>query len=155
MRLRQSAALKRRGDVPVAYDDLDGSPIFEEVEVRRVSFGLDGVVYEMDLSQGHAAELVESLQPFIDVARVRKTSRGVRKPNRREKETGDDRMEQLAASEFYREHGHINVPSTLVIDGWNGGQWLHHLRRKYRRDALPTGVVERAEELGIDWNKSR
>lgn len=45
-------------------DDLDGG----EAEAT-VTFGLDGVVYEIDLSEENAAELREELAPFVAAAR--------------------------------------------------------------------------------------
>jgi Lsr2 len=48
----------------VLTDDIDGSPANE-----TVSFGIDGVHYEIDLTAGHAAELRVALEPYIAVAR--------------------------------------------------------------------------------------
>lgn len=45
-------------------DDLDGSEAAE-----TVSFGLDGVSYEIDLSSDHAADLRDSMAPFVEYAR--------------------------------------------------------------------------------------
>ncbi|ADH70373.1 MULTISPECIES: Lsr2 family protein [Nocardiopsis] len=45
-------------------DDLDGGEAEE-----TVTFGLDGSVYEIDLSAGNAAKLREALTPFVDAAR--------------------------------------------------------------------------------------
>ena len=45
-------------------DDLDQSPAAETVE-----FGLDGVTYEIDLSEEHAAALRDALGDFIEHAR--------------------------------------------------------------------------------------
>lgn len=45
-------------------DDLDGGEAEE-----TVTFGLDGTVYEIDLSAGNAAKLREALTPFVDAAR--------------------------------------------------------------------------------------
>jgi hypothetical protein len=41
-------------------DDVDGSPAAE-----TVSFGLDGVQYQIDLSEGNATALREALAPYI------------------------------------------------------------------------------------------
>ena len=55
-------------------DDLDGSEA-----VATVSFSLDGVSFEIDLSEGHLAEFRAALHPYIRVARqtsgVRETVR--------------------------------------------------------------------------------
>ncbi|MBB6120901.1 histone-like nucleoid-structuring protein Lsr2 [Nocardiopsis algeriensis] len=45
-------------------DDLDGGEAEE-----TVTFGLDGSVYEIDLSAGNAAKLREALTPFVEAAR--------------------------------------------------------------------------------------
>ncbi len=50
-------------------DDLDGSPGAE-----TVTFGLDGVRYEMDLGQPNRAKFAGALAPFI--AAGRRVSRG-------------------------------------------------------------------------------
>lgn len=65
---------------------------------------------------------------------------------------GASTLERLEASEFYRAHGHINVPASAVINGWRAGQALAQLRARHRRGDLTVGVVARAESLGIDWN---
>lgn len=48
----------------VLEDDLDGSEAAE-----TVSFALDGVTYEMDLSEENAAKLRDALAPWIGNAR--------------------------------------------------------------------------------------
>jgi hypothetical protein len=45
-------------------DDLDGSDAAD-----TVSFGLDGMTYEIDLSDDNAAKLRDSLVVFVDAAR--------------------------------------------------------------------------------------
>ncbi|HEU5418447.1 MAG TPA: Lsr2 family protein [Streptosporangiaceae bacterium] len=58
-------------------DDMDGS----EAE-GTVRFGLDGVDYEIDLSQTHADQFARALAPFIGAARktpgTRRAVRGLR-----------------------------------------------------------------------------
>jgi hypothetical protein len=56
-------------------DDLDHGEADE-----TVSFSLDGVAYEIDLSSGNADKLRDSLQPFVTVAR--KASAGRRRRSR-------------------------------------------------------------------------
>ena len=63
----------------------------------------------------------------------------------------DEYLDRLEGSEFFREHGHINVPTPTVLDGWKAGNWLNSFRQKHRRGDLSGGVVARAEALGIDW----
>lgn len=45
-------------------DDLDGTPADE-----TVAFALDGVRYELDLSDDNASRLREQLEPFTEAAR--------------------------------------------------------------------------------------
>lgn len=47
-------------------DDLDGS---QTEDVTTVSFGLDGVTYEIDLSEANAANLRKSVEDFVTHAR--------------------------------------------------------------------------------------
>lgn len=58
-----------RREVVIYTDDLDGTE-----GAQTVKFGLDGVQYEIDLSEKNAAKLREALAPFI--AAARKTGRG-------------------------------------------------------------------------------
>lgn len=48
----------------ILEDDLDGSEASE-----TVSFAIDGVSYEIDLSDEHAAQLRAELQPWIEAGR--------------------------------------------------------------------------------------
>lgn len=48
----------------VMTDDIDGSP-----NAGTVTFGLDGVSYEIDLAQSNRARLAEELAPFIAAGR--------------------------------------------------------------------------------------
>jgi len=47
-------------------DDLDGT---SSNSIDTVTFGLDGVTYEIDLSEGNAGKLRDRLAEFIDSAR--------------------------------------------------------------------------------------
>lgn len=61
----------------ILIDDLDGSEADE-----TVTFGLDGVSYEIDLSAEHAEELRESINSWVECARRtggRASRRGTRK----------------------------------------------------------------------------
>jgi len=53
----------------VTTDDLDGSP-----DAETVSFGLDGVSYEIDLAAANKTRLAAAVAPYI--AAGRKVSRG-------------------------------------------------------------------------------
>lgn len=56
----------------IITDDLDGSE-----NAQTVSFGLDGVSYEIDLAKKNRAKLEHSLAPFI--AAARRVPRGSRR----------------------------------------------------------------------------
>lgn len=72
-----------RKTIVVLEDDLDGSEATE-----TLSFGLDGVDYEIDLNQGHADELRETLRRYMEAAR--KLSGGRGRVNRKSRNTGTD-----------------------------------------------------------------
>lgn len=55
-------------------DDFDGSVIEEGGET--VTFGLDGVTYEIDLNEKNAKKLRDALMPYVDVARKTGGTRG-------------------------------------------------------------------------------
>jgi len=52
-------------------DDLDGSEA-----TQTVLFALDGKTYEIDLNDGHAAELRDALAPYLGAARKVSGARG-------------------------------------------------------------------------------
>ncbi|MCJ0700243.1 Lsr2 family protein [Frigoribacterium faeni] len=49
-------------------DDIDGTPIADGAG-RTVAFALDGIAYEIDLSDAHLAELHEALTPYTTSGR--------------------------------------------------------------------------------------
>jgi len=49
-------------------DDLDGSALADGTG-KTVTFALEGVSYEIDLSQAHAEELAEALAPYVAAGR--------------------------------------------------------------------------------------
>lgn len=49
-------------------DDIDGT-VLEVGEGETISFSLDGVAYEIDLTESHAAQLREALAPYIAAGR--------------------------------------------------------------------------------------
>ncbi|KQZ83267.1 hypothetical protein ASD56_13240 [Microbacterium sp. Root166] len=56
-------------------DDLDGT-ILEIGEGETVLFSLDGVAYEIDLTDGNATALREALAPFVAAGRSVSSGRG-------------------------------------------------------------------------------
>jgi hypothetical protein len=80
----------------VTADDLDGSPGAEPV-----SFGLDGVTYEIDLAAANKTRLAEIVAPYI--AAGRKASRGSRR--RAGRSAGSGRVDRAAVRAWAREGG--------------------------------------------------
>lgn len=96
-------------------DDLDGGEAEE-----TVTFGLDGSVYEIDLSAGNAAKLREALTPFVEAARKAPTKpargqgrRGSRNAPSRER-SAEIRAWAKAAGKPVNERGRI--PAAIVAE---------------------------------------
>ncbi|QGJ91609.1 lsr2-like DNA bridging protein [Microbacterium phage Ekko14] len=64
--------------IELLTDDLDGS---DGDDVATVTFGLQGVTWEIDLSAENAAQLDQLLQPYMDAGRR------VKRPRRRRSES--------------------------------------------------------------------
>src|SRR4029453_4060340 len=89
-------------------DDLDGSDA-----AATVSFGLDGTVYEIDLSDDNAAKLRDSLAVFVDAARTsgRSATTGSRRAKKMTGSSGRrpqplDREQTAAIRAWARQNGH-------------------------------------------------
>ena len=87
-------------------DDLDGSDA-----AATVSFGLDGRVYEIDLSDDNAARLRDSLASFIAAARKSggSTTTGSRRAQKMTASFGPqtlDREQTAAIRAWARQNGH-------------------------------------------------
>ena len=82
-------------------DDLDGESADETVE-----FGLDGKVFEIDLSKGNAGRLRDALAEFVGAARkaggVRRRSAAAATPPRR---PSIDREQNQAIRDWARKRG--------------------------------------------------
>jgi hypothetical protein len=59
-------------------DDLDGT-----TAAGTVTFGFDGIHYEIDLSKSNTRALEKALKPYVDAARKVRGSRGGPSANRR------------------------------------------------------------------------
>ncbi len=77
-------------------DDLDGS-----AGAETVTFGLDGVSYEIDLGQPNRSRLADDLAPFI--AAARRASRGSRR--RGAGPAGGARVDRAAVRAWAQEAG--------------------------------------------------
>lgn len=85
-------------------DDLDGTEL-DESTAATVRFGLDGVSYEIDLSEANAASLREDVSTWVGHAR-KVTARST--TARRSGRTGPavDREKSTAIREWARANGH-------------------------------------------------
>jgi hypothetical protein len=95
-------------------DDIDGGNAEE-----TVSFGLDGAVYEIDLSHEHAVELRESLSQWVGAARKNKPTLAKRTAV---KAKSSDGLDLTAVREWARAAGH-NVSdrgriSSSILDAY-------------------------------------
>jgi len=83
----------------VLIDDIDGAEADE-----TVSFALDGVTYEIDLSSAHAAELRDAFATWIGHARKTATRTGGTRPSG-PRRTGTDRAQLAKIREWAKENG--------------------------------------------------
>ena len=77
-------------------DDLDGSQADE-----TVTFGLDGVSYEIDLSSGNASKLRGELTQYVEHARKSSAAQA----RRRRARTGAGREQSARIREWAKAHG--------------------------------------------------
>jgi Lsr2 len=82
----------------ILVDDIDGGPAEE-----TLSFSLDGVSYEIDLSTANAAKLRASFAPYVGTAR-RLSGRSTTGRGRARRGAGDNRTAQIR--EWARANGH-------------------------------------------------
>ena len=82
----------------ILVDDIDGGPAEE-----TLSFSLDGVSYEIDLSSANAAKLRDSFAPYVGTAR-RVGGRSSAGRGRGRRSSGDNRTAQIR--EWARANGH-------------------------------------------------
>jgi hypothetical protein len=90
--------------ITTLVDDINGEPI-EEGQGETVPFALDGVNYEIDLSDDNAAKLRTALEDYVDKGRrVGRATSGKAAPRRT---SGSAPKEDLsAAREWLRANGH-------------------------------------------------
>lgn len=97
--------------VVILEDDLDGGEAAESI-----TFGLDGVTYEIDLSEAHAEELREALSPYVTAGR---RTGGRRKSRADGKNTVGGKTDRAAIREWARKNGHNigdrgRIPAAVV-----------------------------------------
>jgi hypothetical protein len=96
-------------------DDLTGEKADE-----TVSFALDGVQYEIDLSAGNAAKLREGLAPFTEAARKIGGGRRAARANGRGRKAATDGPSSQEIREWAKEQGiQVNergrIPSEVMV----------------------------------------
>ncbi|MCA5893063.1 Lsr2 family protein [Isoptericola sp. NEAU-Y5] len=96
----------------VLIDDIDGSDADE-----TVTFALDGVTYEIDVTSAHAAELRDAFATWI--GHGRKTSRSTGPSRSTGRRTTADRAQLAKIREWARENGHKvsdrgRIPSSVL-----------------------------------------
>ena len=98
-------------------DDLDGS-VLEIGEGETVLFSLDGVAYEIDLTDRNAAAMREALAPYISSARSISSSRGASsEPSRKRRRPGQQDYSAIRA--WAKDNGYDvsergRVPASVV-----------------------------------------
>jgi len=102
-------------------DDLDGT---SSHDVTTVLFGLDGVTYEIDLSDSNAEQLRESLTQYVDSARrvggrVKRGTRPVGSKSANASEAGQIR--EWAQESGFELAGRGRIPSH-VVDAYRAAQ---------------------------------
>ncbi|HUJ07720.1 MAG TPA: Lsr2 family protein [Streptosporangiaceae bacterium] len=80
----------------VITDDLDGS-----ADAESISFGFDGVAYEIDLSSANRAKLEKAFAPFISAGRRVRSSARARAGGR----SGGSAADRAAVRAWAREKG--------------------------------------------------
>jgi hypothetical protein len=93
----------------ILVDDIDGGSAEE-----TVSFSLDGVSYEIDLSGTNAAKLRDTFAPYVGTAR-RVGGRSATGRTRGRRRSGDNRTAQIR--EWARANGHkVNERGRIAAD---------------------------------------
>jgi hypothetical protein len=97
----------------IRSDDLDGT---EGEGVSAVTFSLDGVTYDIDLTEENVDKLREAFEPFIKVATARtKKQKPGERPKRSPKELAEIRTWGHANGYEFSDKGRINKH---VIEAW-------------------------------------
>jgi hypothetical protein len=90
-------------------DDIDGKPADE-----TVSFGLDGVQYEIDLATDNAEALREALSPWAEAARRTGGRRGAGRPVRVHTEVDNKAVRVWAASNGVELSSRGRIPAHVI-----------------------------------------
>ncbi len=117
-------------------DDLDGTT---RDNVETVTFGLDGVVYEIDLSDANAASLRDGLAEFVESARRTggRAKRAVAPVAVAGRVNGRSREQTQAIREWAKKNGHDvadrgRIPA-MVIEAFEAGAGTGKATKKKAR----------------------
>jgi len=95
-------------------DDLDGSEATE-----TMTFGLDGVSYEIDLSSGNAGKLREELAHYVEHARKASKTAARDRPRRARSGAGREqsaRIREWAKANGYEVNARGRIPANIVTE---------------------------------------
>jgi len=102
-------------------DDLDGTALTDG-KGKTVMFALEGVSYEIDLSQAHVDELTEALAPYVAAARKVNGRKGAARTSGAK----SDPAELQKIRDWAGKNGHIVSSrgriSAAVRDAYNAAQ---------------------------------
>lgn len=126
-------------------DDLDGT---SSHDVTTVLFGLDGVSYEIDLSEENAEKLRASLSPYVDSARrvggrVKRGTRPAGSKSANASEAGQIR--EWAQENGYELAGRGRIPSH-VVDAYRQAQAEGRSRKTSAAAKAPAKRRSRAKK---------
>jgi len=98
-------------------DDIDGT-VLDPGSGQTVLFSLDGIAYEIDLTDAHAAELRDALAPFVSAARAVAGGRARRGPAPAGRRRSGQR-DYTAVREWAKANGHAvsdrgRVPAAIL-----------------------------------------
>lgn len=98
-------------------DDIDGT-LLDVGEGETVLFSLDGIAYEIDLSEANARALRDALSTYVDAARSVSTSRGAA-PARRSGRAAGPQRDLADVRAWARSNGHQisergRVPASIL-----------------------------------------
>jgi hypothetical protein len=98
-------------------DDIDGT-VLEIGEGETVLFSLDGVAYEIDLTDANATALRDALAPYVAAARSISSSRGASsEPSRKRRRSGQQDYSAIRAwakDNGYQVSERGRVPASVV-----------------------------------------
>ncbi len=99
-------------------DDLDGT-VLESGEGETVLFSLDGIAYEIDLTEANAAALRDVLQPYVAAARsISSRTSGSQTSGARARQRSSEHdlglVRQWARDNGYQVSDRGRVPATVI-----------------------------------------